>query len=198
MNWHKFMTAPLGALCVEDELAKRENWRPRPIVSPEIQKISDAMALDELRERDPQKTPQPIAWIRIYQLPDFVYFNHSAHVSAGVACQQCHGPIETMDRSRQEPDLSMGWCVNCHRIANATGIAGRQGSLLSGDHNFVFAHRQPCRWGGGRWRIWLHFSLVTIGTVRSAREWRSGFRVFYSCERIIVSSILNLVRAFRE
>ena len=100
MNWHKFMTAPFGALRVEDELAKRENRRPRPIVSLEIQKIYDAMALDELRERDPQKTPQPIAWICIYQLPDFVYFNHSAHVSAGVACQQCHGPIETMDPAR--------------------------------------------------------------------------------------------------
>jgi hypothetical protein len=125
MNCHRFVTAPLGALRAEDELAKRESRRPRPIVSPEIQKIYDAMALDEHRERDPQKTPQPIVWTRIHRLPDFVYFNHSAHVSAGVACQQCHGPIETMDRVRQEPDLSMGWCVNCHRMANATGIAGR-------------------------------------------------------------------------
>jgi hypothetical protein len=125
MNCHKFVTAPLGALRAEDEFAKKENRRPRPIVSPEIQKIYDAMALDEQRERDPQKKPQPIAWTRIDRLPDFVYFNHSAHVTAGVACQQCHGPIETMDRVRQVPDLSMGWCVNCHRTANATGIAGR-------------------------------------------------------------------------
>jgi len=125
MNCHKFVTAPLGALRAEDELAKRENRRPQPIVSPEIQKIYDAMALNERRERDPQKTPQPIAWTRIHRLPDFVYFNHSAHVSAGVACRQCHGAVETMDRVRQESDLSMGWCVNCHRMANATGMAGK-------------------------------------------------------------------------
>lgn len=125
MNCHKFVTAPLGALRAEDELAKKENRRLRLIISPEIQKIYDAMALDNHMGRDPQKTPQPLAWTRIYRLPDFVYFNHSAHVSAGVACQQCHGPVETMDRVRQVPDLSMGWCVNCHRTANATGVASR-------------------------------------------------------------------------
>lgn len=125
MNCHKFVTAPLGALRAEDELAKKENRRLRPIVSPKIQKIYDAMALDNHMGRDLQKTPQPIAWTRIYRLPDFVYFNHSAHVSAGVACQQCHGPVETMDRVRQVPDLSMGWCVNCHRTANVTGVASR-------------------------------------------------------------------------
>jgi hypothetical protein len=124
MNCHKFIAAPLGALRAEDELAKKENRRPRPILSPEIQKIYDAMALNNQMAPDPQKTPQPIAWTRIYRLPDFVYFNHSAHVSAGVACQQCHGPVETMDRVRQVPDLSMSWCVNCHRTANATGVAG--------------------------------------------------------------------------
>jgi hypothetical protein len=125
MNCHKFITAPLGALRAEDELAKKENRRPRPIFSPEIQKIYDALALNTQMAPDPQKALQPIAWTRIHRLPDFVYFNHSAHVGAGVACQQCHGPVETMDRVRQVPDLSMGWCVNCHRAANATGAASR-------------------------------------------------------------------------
>jgi hypothetical protein len=57
---------------------------------------------------------------------DFVYFDHRAHITAQVACQQCHGPIETMERVRQYETLAMGWCVNCHRDANANGIAGRQ------------------------------------------------------------------------
>jgi len=125
MNCHRFISAPLGALRAEDALAKRENRKPRLVVSPEIQKIYDALAFDEHLVRDPQKIAQPISWTRIYRLPDFVYFNHSAHVSAGVACQQCHGPVETMDRVRQVPDLTMGWCVNCHRTANASGVASK-------------------------------------------------------------------------
>lgn len=56
-----------------------------------------------------------IEWVRVHMLPDFVHFNHSAHVSKGVNCQTCHGPIETMKKVSQFSDLSMGWCVNCHR-----------------------------------------------------------------------------------
>ena len=70
--------------------------------------------------------PKPIAWKRIHKLPDFVYFDHRAHITASVQCQQCHGPIETMERVRQYETLSMGWCVNCHRDVNETGVAGRQ------------------------------------------------------------------------
>lgn len=125
MNCHRFVSAPLGALRAEDELAKKENRKPRPIVSPEIQKIYDALALNDRLLPDPQKSAQPIAWTRIYRLPDFAYFNHSAHVTVGVACQQCHGPVETMDRVRQVPNLTMGWCVNCHRTANASGVASK-------------------------------------------------------------------------
>jgi hypothetical protein len=58
----------------------------------------------------------PINWIRIHNLPDHVYFNHSQHVGvAGLACQQCHGQIQEMDRVTQIADLSMGWCISCHR-----------------------------------------------------------------------------------
>ena len=123
MNCHRYVSAPLGALRAEDDLAKKENRRPRAIVSPEIQKIYVALGLDDHLARDPQKTLQPIAWTRVYRLPDFAYFNHSAHVNVGVACQQCHGPVETMDRVKQVPDLTMGWCVNFHRTASATGVA---------------------------------------------------------------------------
>jgi len=58
----------------------------------------------------------PIEWVRIHNLPDHAYFNHAQHVSVGkVECQQCHGPVETMEKVAQHSPLSMGWCVNCHR-----------------------------------------------------------------------------------
>jgi len=58
----------------------------------------------------------PIQWVKIHNLPDHVYFNHSQHVKVGqVQCQRCHGPIETMDEVYQFAPLSMGWCINCHR-----------------------------------------------------------------------------------
>jgi len=56
-----------------------------------------------------------INWIRIYRLPDFVFFSHAQHVTAaGIACESCHGDVKTMDRLYQVPDLSMGWCLRCH------------------------------------------------------------------------------------
>jgi cytochrome c551/c552 len=59
---------------------------------------------------------KPIEWIRIHNLPDHVYFNHAQHVNAGKQqCQTCHGEIQKMDEVYQFSDLSMGWCVNCHR-----------------------------------------------------------------------------------
>lgn len=123
MNCHQSVTANFGAIRAEDELAKKQGRQPRLIVSPEIQKLYDALALNEKRERDPQKQPHPIAWTKIHNVPDYVYFDHRAHVNKGVACQQCHGPVETMDRVRQQSDLTMGWCVNCHR-QNSPGFNG--------------------------------------------------------------------------
>jgi mono/diheme cytochrome c family protein len=64
---------------------------------------------------DPSKA-KPIPWIKIHNLPDHVYFNHSQHIKAGkVQCQSCHGEITNMDEVSQFAELSMGWCVNCHR-----------------------------------------------------------------------------------
>ncbi len=63
-----------------------------------------------------EKSGQSIQWIRIHKLPDHAYFSHAQHASAGkVACQTCHGKVEEMDLMMQYSDLSMGWCVNCHR-----------------------------------------------------------------------------------
>lgn len=59
---------------------------------------------------------KPIEWIKIHNLPDHVFFSHAQHVSVGkIACQTCHGDVQHMDRMKQVSDLSMGWCVNCHR-----------------------------------------------------------------------------------
>jgi hypothetical protein len=126
MNCHKFVTAPLGAIRAEDELAAKEKRSPRSIVSPELQKVYDALALNGKMQRDPSGKPTPIFWTRVHKLPDFVRFDHRPHVNAGVACQTCHGPVETMERVRQISDLSMGWCVNCHRGVNRTGVDGKQ------------------------------------------------------------------------
>ena len=59
---------------------------------------------------------RPIEWIKVHNLPDFVYFNHSQHVEVGqIECQTCHGPVETMDQAEQWAPLTMKWCVECHR-----------------------------------------------------------------------------------
>lgn len=77
--------------------------------SPELKKLNDIWATRHT------KTPKTIEWIRVHRLPDFVYFNHQAHIQNNISCQECHGPVEEMDRIRQASDLSMGFCLNCHR-----------------------------------------------------------------------------------
>lgn len=65
--------------------------------------------------RDAYAEGKSIAWVKVHMLPDHVLFNHQAHVQRGVSCQTCHGEIEKMAKVYQYSDLSMGWCVNCHR-----------------------------------------------------------------------------------
>jgi len=60
-------------------------------------------------------TGDPIPWLRVHDLPDYVYFNHSAHVRRGVSCVSCHGRVDTMEVVTQVEKLSMGWCIVCHR-----------------------------------------------------------------------------------
>jgi hypothetical protein len=57
----------------------------------------------------------PVRWVRVHNLPDYVYFDHSAHVGRGVSCVSCHGRIDRMDRVYQVEPLSMAWCLKCHR-----------------------------------------------------------------------------------
>jgi len=58
---------------------------------------------------------KPIPWVRIYKLPDHAHFPHMRHVKAGLICQDCHGPVETMQAIQKPQELWMGWCVQCHR-----------------------------------------------------------------------------------
>jgi len=84
----------------------------------EIQKLYKAVGWDEAEQKYTGVT-EPVKWIRIHNLPDFAYFNHSQHVEvAGVQCQTCHGPVEEMEVMYQHAPLTMGWCINCHRETN--------------------------------------------------------------------------------
>ncbi|MFD2552081.1 cytochrome c3 family protein [Bizionia sediminis] len=84
----------------------------------EIQKLYAAVGWDD-EEQEYTGETQPVKWVRIHNLPDFAYFNHSQHVSvAGIECQTCHGPVEEMEIMYQHSPLTMGWCINCHRDTN--------------------------------------------------------------------------------
>jgi len=67
------------------------------------------------RVRESYESGQPIPWVRIHRLPDYVHFNHQAHVNAGVSCVSCHGRVDQMVEVRQVEPLSMAWCLDCHR-----------------------------------------------------------------------------------
>jgi hypothetical protein len=69
--------------------------------------------------RESNATGMPVAWVRVHDLPDFVYFNHAAHVSRGVGCVECHDRVDKMEVVYQAEKLSMGWCLDCHRNPDA-------------------------------------------------------------------------------
>ena len=109
MNCHKNIEEYTGP--VTDQYTKE-------FYDGEIQKLYDAVGWDA---ENAQYTgvQKPVKWTRIHNLPDHVYFNHSQHVTvAGVACQQCHGDVQTMEVVEQHAPLTMGWCINCHRTTN--------------------------------------------------------------------------------
>jgi len=84
--------------------------------SPEIQKIYDALGYDTQTQKYDSTKARPIQWIRIHNLPDFAYFNHSQHVKVqGLKCQVCHGPVQTMKEVYQYSPLTMKWCIQCHK-----------------------------------------------------------------------------------
>ncbi len=139
MNCHSEVSNAWGAVMTEnkriDELKEAAKKEDRKLddketafqleTSPEIQKLYDALGLDSDLNRDPNKPQTPIEWVKVHNLPDYVYFDHRAHVAVGVDCQTCHGSVESMERVRQVETLSMGWCISCHRESNRIGIKGK-------------------------------------------------------------------------
>ncbi|MFD2517749.1 c-type cytochrome [Salinimicrobium flavum] len=84
----------------------------------EIAKLYNAVGWDPETQSYTGET-EPVKWVRIHNLPDFAYFNHSQHVEVGgIACQTCHGPVEEMEIMYQNAPLTMGWCITCHRETN--------------------------------------------------------------------------------
>jgi hypothetical protein len=75
--------------------------------------FADAPMLEPVRESF--RSDRPIEWTRVYDLPDFVYFDHSIHVAKGVGCTTCHGPIDRMPLTWKAASLKMEWCLACHR-----------------------------------------------------------------------------------
>lgn len=103
----------------------------------EIQKLYDHVGWDVKAKRY-TKPAQPIEWVKIHSLPDHVYFNHSQHVNAGkVQCQTCHGEIQNMDEVKQFADLSMGWCVNCHRTTKVQFADNKYYSIFEKLHQDI-------------------------------------------------------------
>ncbi len=111
MNCHKNIAEYNG----EEDL---ENGYTKEFYTKEIKKLYDAVGWDEENQAYTGDT-KPVKWVRIHNLPDFVYFNHAQHVQVGgVECQTCHGPVEEMEIMYQHSSLTMGWCINCHRETN--------------------------------------------------------------------------------
>jgi hypothetical protein len=91
-----------------------------------------------LKVRESWVSGRPVEWVKVHDLPDYVYFNHSAHVNRGVGCVSCHGRVDQMEVVRQVRPLNMGWCLDCHRepekhlrpverVTNMSWKAGDQG-----------------------------------------------------------------------
>jgi mono/diheme cytochrome c family protein len=103
----------------------------------EIEKLYDYVGWDPAQQKY-TKPGRPIEWTKIHSLPDHVYFNHSQHVVAGKQqCQTCHGNIQDMDEVHQFADLSMGWCINCHRTTKVQFAENKYYSIFEKFHQDV-------------------------------------------------------------
>ncbi len=107
MNCHKSI-AEVSDTTATEEYSKQ-------FYDNEIAKLYKAVGWDKDAQKYTGKT-EPVKWVRIHNLPSFVYFNHSQHVNvAGVECQTCHGPVQTYEIQKQFAPLTMSWCIDCHR-----------------------------------------------------------------------------------
>jgi menaquinone reductase, multiheme cytochrome c subunit len=92
-----YAAVPTSETCMNCHYRVREK-------SPKLQKIRESFA-----------SGQPVQWVKVHRIPDYAYFNHSAHTNAGVSCVSCHGRIDQMDEVMQWQPMTMAWCLDCHR-----------------------------------------------------------------------------------
>jgi len=92
---------PLNQVCFNCHGAGKGQIK---LASPKLEPVRKAM-----------ETNKPIEWVKIHKAPDYVYFNHSAHLNRGISCASCHGKVNEMDVVHHDQPQSMGWCLDCHR-----------------------------------------------------------------------------------
>lgn len=85
--------------------------------SPKLKPLRDAIGVDADHQKLPGKAGEgePIEWVRVHRNPDYVFFDHSAHLNRGISCESCHGKVNEMEVVYQAESHSMGWCLDCHR-----------------------------------------------------------------------------------
>lgn len=105
MNCHEFVNNNTNENKIAEKLGRKVE------ISPEIKKIYESFGTSEKNYED----KSPTEWVKIHNLPDFVFFSHKPHINAGIDCEKCHGDVASMTRVKQVNDLSMGWCLDCHR-----------------------------------------------------------------------------------
>ena len=106
--------------------------------SPEIHKIYDALGYDPGTQKYDSTKSHPMQWVRIHNLPDFAYFNHSQHVKVGgLKCQTCHGQVQEMKEVYQYSPLTMKWCIQCHKRTNVNMKGNAYYEKMEAVHNLI-------------------------------------------------------------
>lgn len=134
--WYsRHATVPSPNICMNCHAAIND-YHGEKLVRPDGRQVDPNAEIEKLYSYtgyDPRKgrytkPGHPIEWVKIHNLPDLVYFNHSQHVRVGkIQCQTCHGPVQEMDEVKQFAELSMGWCINCHRTTKVDFPEGPNG-----------------------------------------------------------------------
>ena len=149
----KISNVPSVNVCMNCHMAIKE-YKGDPIVREDGSQVNGTAEIAKLysyagwnpNTKKYDKPGSPIEWVKIHALPDHVYFNHSQHTNVGKQqCQTCHGPIQEMPEVYQFSDLSMGWCINCHRESKVnfynkeTGEGNKFYSIYEKFHNDIKA-----------------------------------------------------------
>ena len=147
----KFSNIPSVNVCMNCHMAVKE-YTGDPLVKENGKEVNGTTEIKKLyayagwnpATKKYDKPGKPIEWIKIHNLPDHVYFNHSQHIKVGKQqCQTCHGPIQEMGEVKQFAELSMGWCINCHRETKVdfynkeTGAGNKFYSIYEKFHNDI-------------------------------------------------------------